>query len=345
MNIDRDRPNSGRLLLFSLKEATHWRHATLKNVSVTGSSVTGSVEFSPYPFDLPHDEQQQSEPKEVFAGVVCGTIDGNELRVTLRTPKGPPGTNGEIVIGCVETDAPSVADHTFGWSEFKEWGSSLPLENCPLIFRGQEKATYRLKTSLHRTGRRDLIRYRQEDLPVLAGYVSGVTGRAYRLNDFHDYNNLLSVAQHHGYPTLLLDWTESPYIAAYFGFRALVSVGNGACRVYALNIDELQCDSGAGSGALETPFLSLYPVRAAARDHNRALPQQSVFLLSNVVEIEVFVTKVEEQTHKRYLTKIDLPKVSAKGALAELRMMGITEASLFPGLDGICKGLRDRFFG
>jgi hypothetical protein len=68
-------------------------------------------------------------------------------------------------------------------------------------------------------------------------------------------------------------------------------------------------------------------------------------MLSNVAEIEVFIGKAEEHTRKRYLTKIDLPKAASKAALAELRMMGITEASLFPGLDGMCRELRQRFFG
>jgi FRG domain len=344
LNIDRDRPDSGRLLLFAFEEPTHWRHATLRSVSAADSTITATAEFSPYPFNLPFDEHQQSESREVFRGTMVGKITGNELRGTLKTTGAQSGTNGEIVLGCVETDAPSPPHHSFTWPQFKDWVSSLPLAECPLIFRGHEKAGYRLKTSLHRTGRRDLIRYRQEDLPILAGYVSGVTGRVYRLNDFHDYNNLLSVAQHHGYPTPLLDWTESPYIAVYFALRGPVSTDDERCRVYALNIDKLQHDSGSGQGALETPFLSLYPVRAAARDHGRALPQQSVFVLSSVVEIEVFVAEAEKQTGKRYLTKIDLPKASARVALAELRIMGITEASMFPGLDGICRALRDRFF-
>ena len=346
LNIDRDRPNSGRLLLFAFDELTHWGHATLNNLSADDSRVTATTTFSsPYPLDLPFDEQQQSEPTGVWGGTVLGTIMSNELRLTLKTPDGPPGTNGEMSIRRLETDAPSAPDQNFTWPQFKDWVSRLTLENCPLIFRGQEKATDRLKTSLHRRGRRDLIRYRQEDLPVLADYVSGVTGRTYRLNGVHDYANLLSLAQHHGYPTPLLDWTESPYIAAYFALRGQASADDERCRVYALNIDDLQHDIGSQKGALGVPFLNLYAIRAAAWDHDRALPQQSVLMLSSVVEIEAFVAEAEGQKHKRYLTKIDLPKASANAGLAELRLMGITEASLFPGLDGICRELRDRFFG
>ncbi|MFZ3352451.1 MAG: hypothetical protein WA268_16465 [Xanthobacteraceae bacterium] len=74
------------------------------------------------------------------------------------------------------------------------------------------------------------------------------------------------------------------------------------------------------------------------------MPQQSIFMLSNVVDIEAYIEQVENSLHRRLLTKIDLLTAEAGTALGALRLMGITEASLFPGLDGICKELPDRFF-
>src|SRR5881296_460004 len=85
MNVDGDRPDSGRLLLFSLKEPTTWRHATLTRIAVVGSQITGTLEFSPYPFDLPRGEEQRSEPATVFRGELSGRIIGNQMNLTLTT--------------------------------------------------------------------------------------------------------------------------------------------------------------------------------------------------------------------------------------------------------------------
>jgi len=91
-------------------------------------------------------------------------------------------------------------------------------------------------------------------------------------------------------------------------------------------------------------MLSLHCLRAGFRDNNRAMPQQSIFMLSTVVDIEKYIEVVENKLGGRLMTKIDLPLSEARTALSALRSMGITEGSLFPGLDGVCKELRDRFF-
>jgi hypothetical protein len=47
---------------------------------------------------------------------------------------------------------------------------------------------------------------------------------------------------------------------------------------------------------------------------------------------------------KSYLTAIDIPALDLKLAIEELSYMGITAASMFPGFDGSCEELRERYF-
>ena len=47
---------------------------------------------------------------------------------------------------------------------------------------------------------------------------------------------------------------------------------------------------------------------------------------------------------KSYLKIIDLPVEDRPHIAKELSIMGITPGALFPGLDGACQELKERFF-
>jgi hypothetical protein len=49
--------------------------------------------------------------------------------------------------------------------------------------------------------------------------------------------------------------------------------------------------------------------------------------------------------HTQHLRVIDLPVSQRTEAMRELSMMGLTPGSFFPGLDGACSQLKDRFLG
>jgi len=74
------------------------------------------------------------------------------------------------------------------------------------------------------------------------------------------------------------------------------------------------------------------------------VPQQAISTFTTVDDIETYIQNKSQITKKPYLEVIDLPLSERDHVIRELRLMGITQGSLFPGLDGACQELKERFF-
>jgi hypothetical protein len=74
------------------------------------------------------------------------------------------------------------------------------------------------------------------------------------------------------------------------------------------------------------------------------IPQQALSAITNIDDIETYIREKEQELCKPILQIIDLPWSERDVVMRELRLMGITAGSLFPGIDGACEELRERFF-
>jgi FRG domain-containing protein len=133
------------------------------------------------------------------------------------------GTNGtaQVLKSEAANDSDLVSLPTIStWKEFKEYAATLT--PCRFLFRGQENNKWKLRTSFHRTGRASIPKFSIQDMTALHRHLSGMTAHRFDLGNALDNAAFLNLVQHHGYPTPLLDWMQSPFIAAYFAYRNLL---------------------------------------------------------------------------------------------------------------------------
>jgi hypothetical protein len=90
------------------------------------------------------------------------------------------------------------------------------------------------------------------------------------------------------------------------------------------------------------PHVSL--LDALAIENTRMIPQQALSTITNVDDVESYIQHVEHINQKSYLRVIDLPVHERPTVVNNLRQMGITAGSMFPGLDGACEALKEQYF-
>jgi hypothetical protein len=227
------------------------------------------------------------------------------------------------------------------WSDFKAWAMRARTEHNIELFRGHGDSSFPLCTTFHRTGRQILTKYCDFTLPEFRSHVEAALG--VRLNeDRRDFGTLLALAQHHGLPTPMLDFTKSPYIAAFFAFSDAIEQDRpDATHVRVFGITESALASSTPnivSLTAGTPIiqrLSVSPI-----NNPRLYAQQGQFLVTNLTDVELFITENEQTNEMRTLYAVDVPISEAVTALEDLKYMGLTAATMFPGLDGACRMMR-----
>ncbi len=140
----------------------------------------------------------------------------------------------------------------------------------------------------------------------------------------------LALAQHHGLPTRLMDWSVNPLVALYF---AVIGSPDADAAVYALNAERRISDEKVRSLS-PTSIDKLYKFWPAVVT-SRIAAQDGLF----TVHPEPTRPLNEALREDWVLRRIIIPKGSKKTFRYLLFRYGIDESKLFPDLMGLCMHL------
>lgn len=131
----------------------------------------------------------------------------------------------------------------------------------------------------------------------------------------------LALAQHHGLPTRLLDWSKNPLVAAYF---AVEQKHNGDSVVYVL-VDSSSLDTTNSPNPFNVSEVKRFLPRHITP---RITAQNGIFTIHPDPKKPYESDKIK---------KIIIEKSFRKDLKETLYKYGIHKASLFPGLDGLAE--------
>lgn len=226
------------------------------------------------------------------------------------------------------------------------------------LFRGQSDATWSLTPSLLRyfdPPRRaaDLLKLENVAFKRFKAQAHLHLGGSIAPSDFSAegfYGEWWALMQHHHAPTRLLDWTWSPYVALYFAVERDWD-RNGA--VYLIHLDVLDRSFKVNyEGTVHNHHLDDPAAKPGimawmpAKHTERVIAQQGAFTFNiNIADDhETPLTQAGEELQReapgQLLYRKIIVEASAKPQLlARLRSMNITAQALFPGLDGLGRGI------
>lgn len=270
------------------------------------------------------------------------SLEGDQLRVNWAAAADGDDREGSALLTKSDTEGQSELvsqPHLTTWDEFRQWAVAQRPRH--FIFRGQRNPR-KLVSTFHRTWRKDLPRWISDDVSRLFGAVAERLNYPLQMGNLQHNAAIWSILQHHGYPTPLLDWTFSPFVAAYFAFQN--ASGDASPRIFIFDQANWNDRYGKAQFYADSAPLQMVVIESMQVANPRHVPQQAISAVTNVADVEGFIRKRELEDGVTYLTVCDLPVDSRPQIMRELELMGITYGSLFPGLDGICRDMKDLMF-
>lgn len=253
----------------------------------------------------------------------------------------------------------------------KEFVFDQPKDNCGryrgyFLYRGLPDTSFKLKTSLQRNCGELSSSLEEKLLNNFIKYTA--------IDSANDDDNIwrsMILGQHHGLPTRLLDWTHSPLVGLHFAVSDsnFDSIDKNDCVVWRIdtsNLHELLPEPFQNAMKEKDVVTKVFSVEMLKKVTNslkdyddyvknesmvvieppsidpRIVNQYSFFSVvpNGITDIEAFLKDNEKIEATKYVINKNL-KWRIRDFLDEAN---ISERTIYPGLDGICKWLARHYY-
>ena len=256
------------------------------------------------------------------------------------------------------------------WEEFEEglkkirneYQQASTSQKTPLLFRGQENSCWLLQTTLDRKQERMLFKDYYRMIAKIRPQIETLTKNEWSIPTYPDVEKdvagydafslqlwsgrcpgyaYMAYLRHHGFPSPLLDWSRSPYVAAFFAFHKAFGDVNHRVAIYIFGEINFRISGN------RMPVL--YRYGPYVKTHRRHVLQQSEYTLCTGFDddwfFENYETVFETHRHQQGLCwKFTIPASERTKVLKLLDEYNLNAFSLFESEDSLMETLATREF-
>jgi len=166
--------------------------------------------------------------------------------------------------------------------------------------------------------------------------------RSYPFLDFHPKTrwDWLALAQHHGLPTRLLDWTENPLAALWFSLNKKGDNSNRVVWCFVVEENKIVNPRELHNSPYNQGKTKIFKPNHIT---TRISSQSGWFTVHRLNREKGFIALNKNVDYESNLVKFNISNKNRTKMLSDLDKLGINASSLFSNLDGLSRYLKWKY--